>query len=133
MVKFKSLAQFPLDQLSHPVVPSLVLLLCLFAVSLKWLTVSSLSPYNLHLLIWWVLSFFALIELVLLVLFCAPNRSDSVSLLRFSFHNHVQVSSCAILPVCCLKLLLFFSPYLFCCFSVCLYVINAVLFFYRYN
>ena len=55
MVKFKFLAHFPVDHLAHPVVSSLVLLLCQFAA------------------------------LVLMPLFCAAIRGDSVSLLRFPF------------------------------------------------
>ena len=50
---------------------------------IMWLIVSSLSPHSLHLLFCWVLSFLALIWLVLMTLSCAASRRDSVSLLRF--------------------------------------------------
>ena len=38
-----------------------------------------------------------------MVLLCAAIRRDSVSLLRFPFHSHVQVFLCEILSVCLLK------------------------------
>ena len=57
---------------------------------IMWLIVSSLSPYNLHLLFCCVLSLLALIWFVLMALFCAAIRRDLVSLLRFSFLSHVQ-------------------------------------------
>ena len=60
---------------------------------IMWLMVSSLSPHNLHLLFCWVLSILALIWLVLIALFYAAIRRDSVSLLRFPFLSHVQVLS----------------------------------------
>ena len=59
--------------------------------------VSSRSPLNLHLLFCCVLSFLALIWLVLMASFCAAIRRDSVSLLKFPFVSHVQVFSCAML------------------------------------
>ena len=43
-----------------------------------------------------------------MALFCAAIRRDSVSLLRFSFHNHVHAFSCAISIVCRLSIPLFF-------------------------
>ena len=46
---------------------------------IMWLIVSSLSPHNLHLLFCWVLSILAFISLVLMTLFCAAIRKDSVS------------------------------------------------------
>ena len=52
---------------------------------IMWLIVSSLSPHSLHLLFCWFLSILALIILVLLALFCAAIRRDSVSLLRLLF------------------------------------------------
>ena len=72
--------------------------------------VSSLSPNNLHLLFCYVLSFLALIWLVLMALFCATIRRDSVSLLKFPFLIHVHVFSGTMLLVSCLK-----RPY--SCFS----------------
>ena len=47
---------------------------------IMWLIVSSLSPHSLHLLFRCVLSILALIWLVLMALFCAAIRRDSVSL-----------------------------------------------------
>ena len=52
---------------------------------IMWLLVSSLSPHSLNLLFCCVLSIFALIWLVLMALFCAAIRRDSVSLLKFPF------------------------------------------------
>ena len=60
---------------------------------IMWLIVSSLSPHNLHLLFCCVLSILALIWLVLMALFCAAIRRDSVSLLKFPFLKHIQVFS----------------------------------------
>ena len=45
---------------------------------IMWLIVSSLSPHNLHLLFCSILSILALIWLVLMALFCAAFRRDSV-------------------------------------------------------
>ena len=50
---------------------------------IMWLIVSSLLMHNLHLLFCCVLFIFTLIWLVLMALFCATIRQDSVSLLRF--------------------------------------------------
>ena len=55
----------------------------LFYPLIVWLIVSSLSLHNLHLLFCCVLSIFALTELVLLTLFCAAIRRESISLLKF--------------------------------------------------
>ena len=57
---------------------------------LMWLMVSSLSPHSLHLLFCCVLSVLVLIWLILMALFCAAIRRDSVSLLRFPFLCYVQ-------------------------------------------
>ena len=54
-----------------------------------WLMVSSLSPHNPHLLFSFVLSVLALVGFVLMTLFCAAIRRDSVSLLMFPFFIHV--------------------------------------------
>ena len=70
-----------------------------------WLIVSSLSPHNLYLLFCCVLSILALIWLVLLALFCAAIRWDSVSLLKFPFLHHIQVLSSEILFISRLKFL----------------------------
>ena len=58
---------------------------------IMWLMVSSRSPHNLHLLFCCVLSILTLIWLVLMALFCAAIRRDSVSLWQFPFLSHVQV------------------------------------------
>ena len=58
---------------------------------IMWLIVSSLSPPNVHLLSCCVLSILALIWLVLMALFCAAIRIDSISLLMFLFLSHVVI------------------------------------------
>ena len=76
--------------------------------------VSSWSPHNLYLLFCCVLSILALIWLVLIALFCAAIRRNSVSLIKFSFLSHVQVFSCEMLFISRLKRPeLFFFPFLF--------------------
>ena len=70
---------------------------------IMWLMVSSLSPHSLHLLFCCVLSILVLIWLVLVALFCAAIRRDSVSLLKFPFLSHVQVFWYEMLFICCLK------------------------------
>ena len=67
--------------------------------------VSSLSPHNTHLLFCCILSILALTWLVLMVLFCAVIRRDSVSLLRFPFFSYIQVFLCEMLLICSLKCL----------------------------
>ena len=81
-VKFQFLAQFPVDHFTHPVVSFYASLLQSLII---WLTISSLSPHNLHLLFCCVLSILVLIWLVLMALFWAAIRRHSVSLLRFTF------------------------------------------------
>ena len=61
---------------------------------IMWLIVSSLSPYNQYLCFFGVLSILALISQVIMALFCAAIRRDSVSLLRFPFLSHVQIFPC---------------------------------------
>ena len=59
-----------------------------------WLIVSSsLSPHNLHLLFWCILSIIVFVWLVLMALFCAAIWRDSVFLLRFPFLSHVHTFS----------------------------------------
>ena len=70
---------------------------------IMWLMVSSLLPYSLHLLFCCVLSIFALKWLVLMALFCAAIRRNSVSLLQFPFLSQVQVFSCEMLLISRLK------------------------------
>ena len=68
-----------------------------------WLMVSFLSPHGLHMLFCCVLSILALVWLVLMALFCADIRRDSVSLLKFPFLRHVQVLSSEMLFISRLK------------------------------
>ena len=56
---------------------------------IMWLMVSSLSPDSVHLLFCCVLSILPLIWLVLMALYYAVIRRDSVSLLKFPFFCHV--------------------------------------------
>ena len=58
------------------------------------LKLSSLFPYNMHLLFYCTLSISALILLVLMALFCIAFKRDLVSLLRFPLLNHIQIISC---------------------------------------
>ena len=69
---------------------------------IMWLMISSLS-HSLHLLFCCVLSILTLIWLVLTALFCSAIRVDSVSLLKFPFLSHVQVFSCEMSFISCLK------------------------------
>ena len=84
-----------------------------------WLMVSSLSPHNLHLLLCCVLSILALIWLVLIALFCAAIRRDSVSFLRFPFLCHIHVFSFYKSLISCLKRprIVFLSIFVFCLLS----------------
>ena len=81
------------------------LLLYSFFASLQhafmWLTVSSLLHHDLHLLFLSVLSIFALTEIVLMALFYAAIKSDSVSLFKYPLHSNIQVISWAISLVFC--------------------------------
>ena len=61
IVKFQSLAQFPIDLFSHPVMPTFVFLLCQFAAFTFVINCFSLSPHNLYLQFYCVLSIFSLI------------------------------------------------------------------------
>ena len=92
-----------------------------------WLMVSSLS---LHLLFCCVLSIFASIWLVLMALFCAAIRRDSVSLLKFPFLSHVQVLSCGMLLISRLKRpwSCFSSHFCFLFFVILLSIVLSVLF-----
>ena len=64
---------------------------------IMWLMVSSMSLHILHFLFCCVLSILAFILLVLIALFFAAIRRDSVSLLEFSFLSHVQLLRCEML------------------------------------
>ena len=84
------------------------LVLCDFWVNLlHWLImlliVSSLSSHKLQLLFCCALYILAFIWLVLMALFCAAIRRDSVFLLRFPFLGHVQVFLCEMSHVSRLK------------------------------
>ena len=58
---------------------------------------------NLHLPFCYVLSIFALIQLVLMAWFCAAIKKTFLFLLRFPFHSHAQDFACKISSVCRLK------------------------------
>ena len=73
------------------------LVLYLFCASLlrsliMWLSVSSLSPHNLYLLFCCILYILAFILWLIMALFCAAIRSNSVYLLRFLFLSHIMLS-----------------------------------------
>ena len=95
MVEIRFLAHFPVDHLAHPVVSRLVLLLCQFSC------IRLLCDWSFHLChcivyicyFCWVLCILGLIWLVLMALFFAAIRRDSVSHLKFSFLSHVQILS----------------------------------------
>ena len=95
-----------------------------------WLIVSPLSPHNPHMLFRCVLSIFALVWLVLLALFCAAIRRNSVSLLRFPFLSHFHVFSCEMSLVSRLKLpqSYFSSHFCFLVIVVPLVLVSLVLF-----
>ena len=96
--------------------------------SLMWLVVSSLSPHGLNLLFCWVLSILALIWLVLMALFCAAIRRDSVSLLKFPSLHQVQVFWREMLFISRLKSpQSCFSSY-FCFLVILLLIVLSVLF-----
>ena len=61
---------------------------------IMWLIISSQLPHSLHLLFCCVFFIPTLIWLVLMSLFCAAIRRDSVSFLKFSFLSYIQVFSC---------------------------------------
>ena len=79
---------------------------CTYSLHLPimWLIVLSLLPHKTYICYFFcILSIFALTKFVLMTMFCAAIKKDSVSLLRFSFLSHVQVYSYEIFFVCCLK------------------------------
>ena len=87
----KILVQFPGDHLAHPVVPSLIFFLGnFFYIHLLCDWLFCLSPHNFYLHFCCNLSILALLWLVLMALFCAAIRKDSVSLLKFPFLSHVH-------------------------------------------
>ena len=115
VVKFQTFAQFPVDHLANTGAT------LLHSLNM-WLIISFLSPHNLHLLFCCILSILALIILVLIALFCAAFRSDSVSLKRFPFFSHVQVFSCEMSLVFRLK-----CPYDYFSFHFCFLFIFVLL------
>ena len=70
---------------------------------MMWLSVLSLSPRNLHLLFYCVLSILAFVWLILMALSCAAISRDSVSILKFPFLSHIQVFLCEMLSISRLK------------------------------
>ena len=112
MVKLKFLGRFPVDHFPHLVVSLFVIISCVRLI------VSSPSPHSLYLLFCRVSSIFASTLFVLMALSSAAIRRDSVSLLRFSLLNYVQIFSWEILLVCQLK-------YLYDCFSSYLYGVSS--------
>ena len=97
---------------------------------IMWLMVSSLSLHSLHLLFCCVLSILAFIWLVLMALFCAAIRRDSVSILKFPFLSHVQVLSYEMLFISHLKRpwSCFPSHFCFLVFVILLSIVLSVLF-----
>ena len=96
---------------------------------------SHVKSYTLSVLICFVRllcieSILALILLILMVLFCAATRRDSVSLLRFSFLSHVHFFFGEISLVCLLKCSYscFSSPFCFLVIFVLLMFVLFVLF-----
>ena len=97
---------------------------------IMWLMVSSMSSHSLHLLFCCVLSILALIWLVLMALFCAAIRRDSVALLKSLFLSHIQVLSCEMLFISRLKRhwSCFSSHFCFIVFVILLSIVLSVLF-----
>ena len=87
MVKFKFLAQFPVDHIPHAFVFSLIL--SFFANPLysliTWLSISSLSPHNLQSLFCCVLSIFTLTYFVLIAFFLLLLEEIPSHFLGFPF------------------------------------------------
>ena len=115
MVKFKIVAQFPVDHLANPFVSSLCGNL-LHSVIMR-LIFSSLSPHYLCLLFCCILSILVLTQLIIIALFCTPIKKNSVSHLRFPFRLFVawNIHTVVFLPI------LIFLLFLFCWYLCCLY------------
>ena len=100
MFKIQSLAQFPVNFFTRPILPILVLILYLLIM----LLISIFSPHNLHLLNSVASNrVYALLYFGLMGYFCALVNTDSVSLFRILFFSHVHIFLCAISLVCRLK------------------------------
>ena len=63
-----------------------------------------------------------LLSLVITALFCAAINKNSVSFFRFPLCSHVQVISCAMSLVCCLKYLYSYFSSHFCFLDVLLFI-----------
>ena len=126
-VKFKFLAQFPVDHFFHPILSTFILFFCtnLHDLIIILLIVSSLSPHNLHMLFCCILSIFAF----LMLLFSGAIRKYSVSLLRFPVLSHVQVFWCEILLVCPYSS--FFSH--FCFLVIAVLLLLALYYYYQFH
>ena len=96
----------------------------LHSLFFMWLIVSSQSQHYLHMILCCVLSDFALIWSVLIVLLCAAIKRYSVSHLRFPFHCHDEDFSYEISLVCHLK-----NPYSCFYFHFCFLIIFVLLMF----
>ena len=120
MLKLKFFAQLPGDYFSHPIVSSLIFFGGLiYYIRLFYDWPFHLLPHNIHLL-FCCLVYFCVKKLVLMALFCAAVRKDSVFLLGFHFLSYVQVFSYVISFVCRLK-------YPYNCFSFHLYFLVIVI------
>ena len=126
MFKFQFLAQFPVDHLPHPVMSCLAVFCTNLLHSLIiWLIVSSLLPYNMHLLFCCFLSIFALTKslwrrfvLLLKEIQFLPWDFPCIAMSRFSrVQSHVCLSK---YPYSCFSTLIYFLVfvvfylYLFC-------------------
>ena len=95
---------------------------------IMWLIVSFLSPHSQHVLFYWVLSIHTLIWLVLMALFGAAIRRDSVSLLKFPFLSQIQILSREMLFMSRLMLFffLFFPRFCFLAIVILLSIVSSV-------
>ena len=92
-----------------------------------WLNVSTLSPYNLHML--YSVAYYQFSLEYNCSLFCAAIRRDSVSYFRFSVLGHAHVISYAISAVCRLKYpySCFLNLFYFLIFNVFLFILVMLL------
>ena len=109
MVKFQFLAPFSVDHISYPVLSRLILFCANLLYSLMRLII--LSNHHIIYIYCFVASCF---DIVLMVLFCAAIRRDSVSLLSYPFLSHVQIFLCKISLVYRWKCLYSCFSYHFC-------------------
>ena len=96
MGKFQSLVQFPVDHLSHPVVPSLVLLLCQLAVfdhyvSDSFIYVSTYSVAYYQFLLWYNWSLWHYSVLLLTAIQFLSLGFLSFAMYRFSLSLEVSI------------------------------------------